>query len=119
LVPGVVPEPYWDFNMGMDFNQYKIKKKIESAIKLSLKDEEIKSAVKGLKYDPEQVFHLRMKNTKLPMIVVNTPNLAYELLICMTHTNQVTRYYDSLSGMKMSTHSLEVFNKLSGQVELP
>ena len=25
LVPGMIPEPYWDFNMGMDFNQYKIK----------------------------------------------------------------------------------------------
>lgn len=25
LVPGMLPEPYWDFNMGMDFNYYQMR----------------------------------------------------------------------------------------------
>jgi hypothetical protein len=33
LVPGMTPEPYWDFNMGMDFNYSKIKEKVDMAIK--------------------------------------------------------------------------------------
>jgi hypothetical protein len=37
----------------------------------------------------------------------------------MANTMQITKYYDALSGMKLSPNSLEVFNRLSGQVELP
>jgi hypothetical protein len=37
----------------------------------------------------------------------------------MTHTKQITKYYDALCGMKLSPNTLEVFNLLTGQVDLP
>jgi hypothetical protein len=37
----------------------------------------------------------------------------------MTNTTQITKYYDALSGMKLSPNTLEVFNRLSNFVELP
>jgi hypothetical protein len=51
--------------------------------------------------------------------VLNNPNIAFELLVCMTHTTQITKYYDSLSQLKLSPNSLTVFNRLGGHVELP
>ena len=60
-----------------------------------------------------------MTPQRLPNIVINNPNIAFELLVCMTHTTQITKYYDSLSQMKLSPNTLEVFNRLSGHVELP
>jgi hypothetical protein len=84
-----------------------------------LKDDESKSLIKGLKTDPELVFHIGMTPPKLPMLVINNPNVAYELLICMNNTMQITKYYDALSGMKLTPNSLEVFNRLSTQVDLP
>lgn len=92
---------------------------------MTLKDDELKILIKGLRADPEMVvFHTGNGQSvitpqKLPSLVVNNPNVAYELLICMTNTTQITKYYDALSGMKLSPNTLEVFNRLSGQVELP
>lgn len=105
--------------MGQDFNYSLVKHYLNKAVKLTLKDDELKCLLKGLKTDPELVFHIGMTPQKLPSLVVNNPNVAYELLICMTNTTQITKYYDALSGMKLSPNTLEVFNRLSGQVELP
>ena len=58
LVPGMLPEPYWDFNMGQDFNYFLMRQYLNKAIKMGLKDEELKNLIKGLKTDPELVFHI-------------------------------------------------------------
>jgi hypothetical protein len=91
-----------------------VKNYLSKAIRLPLKDDEMRSLIKGLRTDPELVFHIGMTPLKLPQLVVNNPNVAYELLICMTNTTQITKYYDALSGMKLSPNNLEVFNRLSG-----
>ena len=91
-----------------------MKQYLNKAIKVPLKDEESRNLIKGLKTDPELVFHIGMTPQKLPSLVVNNPNVALELLICMTNTMQITKYYDALSGMKLATNTLEVFNRLSG-----
>ena len=71
LIPGMLPEPYWDFNMGMDFNYYQMRQYLNLAVKTTLKDEEVKKLIKGLKTDPELVFHIRMSPQKLPSLVMN------------------------------------------------
>eukprot|EP00347_Sterkiella_histriomuscorum_P008145 403346208 len=119
LVPGMLPEPYWDFNMGMDFNYYQMRQLLNLAVKTQLKDEEQKKLIKGLKTDPELVFHIRMTPQKLPSLIMNNQHIALELLICMTTTMRITDYYDVLSSMKLSSNSIEVFNRLSNTVELP
>lgn len=60
-----------------------------------------------------------MHPAKLPELLINNPPIALELLICMTNTAEITKYYDVLSSMKLSTCLLEVFNGLSTNVELP
>ena len=119
LIPGILPEPYWDFNMSQDFNYSLMRQYLSKAIRMPLKDDENKNLIKGLKTDPELVFHIGMTPQKLPALIVHNQNIAYELLICMTNTMQITKYYDALSGMKLSPNTLEVFNRLSGVVELP
>mmetsp|Transcript_17824 Transcript_17824/g.24691 ORF Transcript_17824/g.24691 Transcript_17824/m.24691 type:complete len:317 (+) Transcript_17824:294-1244(+) len=119
LVPGMLPEPYWDFNMGQELNYGQMKKYLDRACKMPLKENEQKHLVKGLNTDKELVFHIGMSPKRLPDLVIHNANIAYELLICMTHTSEITKYYDTLSSMKLSTNSLEVFNRLSQYVELP
>ena len=53
---------------------------------MSLKDDEQKILIRALKIDPELVFHIGMTAQRLPNIVINNPNIAFELLVCMTHT---------------------------------
>mmetsp|Transcript_17583 Transcript_17583/g.12536 ORF Transcript_17583/g.12536 Transcript_17583/m.12536 type:complete len:88 (+) Transcript_17583:896-1159(+) len=65
------------------------------------------------------VFHLNLQSYKLPSLVLNCSSIALEVLICLTRNAQVYKYYEALQLMKLSTHSLEVFNKLSVIVELP
>lgn len=105
--------------MSFDINTNNMRALLSKAVKMSLKDEEYKTLSRALKIDSEIVFHIGMTPQRLPSLVINNPNIAYELLICMTHTTQITKYYDALSGMKLSPNTLEVFNRLSGQVELP
>ncbi len=105
--------------MGQDFNYFSMRQNLSKAIKMQLKDDEHKNLIKGLKTDPELVFHIGMTPQKLPALIVHNQNIAYELLICMTHTMQITKYYDSLAEMKLSPNTLEVFNRLSSAVELP
>lgn len=60
-----------------------------------------------------------MSPAKLPELLINNPAIALELLLCMTNTAEITKYYDVLASMKLSTALLEVFHGLSRQVELP
>lgn len=60
-----------------------------------------------------------MTPQKLPPIVIHNPSLAYELLICMNNTKNITKYYDQLAGMRLTPNTLEVFNQLSESVDLP
>jgi len=82
------------------------------ACKTGLKSNEEKWLIKTLHLDKEQVFHINMTPSKLPDILINNPNIALELLICMNNTAQIARYYDILASMKLSTNLLEVFNQL-------
>lgn len=36
LIPGVVPEPYWDINMGQDFNIAQLKYYLNKALRVQL-----------------------------------------------------------------------------------
>lgn len=56
---------------------------------------------------------------KLADLINHNQAIAQELLVCMTHTNQIQQYYEALQEMKLSSNSLEVFSQLSQAVELP
>jgi hypothetical protein len=90
-----------------------MRKYLHRATKHSLKVNEAKQLSRALYADKELVFHIDMTPAKLPELLINNPGIALELLICMTNTAEITKYYDVLSCMKLSTHLLEVFNGLS------
>ncbi len=62
---------------------------------------------KGFNNDKELVFHIKMTAAKLPDLLINSHVVALELLVCMTNTAEITKYYDALSSMKLSTPLLE------------
>jgi hypothetical protein len=40
LIPGMLPEPYWDYTMCQDVSTATVRSLLSKAIKMSLKDEE-------------------------------------------------------------------------------
>lgn len=119
LIPGIVPEPYWDINMGMEFNFAQLKYFMNKALKASLVQREIEHIQKAFRNDPELVLHVGMSPQKLEHLIERNVYVATEFLVCMTHTNQIQKYYDALQDIKLSSNSLEVFSKISTAVELP
>lgn len=119
LIPGMLPEPIWEYSMCYDLSTANLRVLLNKAVKMGLKDEETRALIKALKVDPELIFNIGMTPQKLPSLVINNSQVAFELLIIMTNTTQITKYYDALSGMKLSPNTLEVFNRLSNHVELP
>jgi len=41
LIPGIVPEPYWDINMGLEFNFAELKFYLNKALRMPLSQREI------------------------------------------------------------------------------
>lgn len=120
LIPGMVPEPYWDINMGQEFNFAQLKQYLNKALKMPLSPKEIEHIQRAIKNDQELVLHVGMTPNKLADLITYNMNVASDLLITMTNNNQLTDYYDALlKDVKVTSNSLEVFAKLSSSVELP
>jgi hypothetical protein len=60
-----------------------------------------------------------MTPAKLPDLITNNHSIALELLVSMTNTSEITKYYDVLSSIKLQTNLLEVFNQMTHHVEFP
>ena len=120
LIPGMLPEPYWDFNMATEqFNYAQMKKYLNRAFKMALKPAESDQLRKSLRADKEMVFHIDMCPSKLPDLVTHNPMIAREILIYMTNSQEISKYYDMLSQMKLSISLLEVFDGVQHHVDIP
>lgn len=49
---------------------------------------------------------------KLSDLITHNHTIATEFIVCMTHTNEIQKYYDALTDIKLSSNSLEVFAKM-------
>ena len=96
-----------------------MKKYLHRATKYTLKNPDQTNLISTLHKDKELVFHIDMTPSMLPDLITNNVPVAIELLICMTNTAEITKYYDVLNNMKMSVSLLEVFNGVAQMVEFP
>ena len=49
---------------------------------------------------------------KLADLITHNITIAQEFLVCMTHSNEIQKYYDALRDIRLSSNSLEVFAKI-------
>ena len=117
LIPGMLPEPYWDYNLGEEPS--KVRTLLKKALKTTLEQDEEQLVMQALNKDRELVFHSYILPKDLPELVLYNPHVAFEFLLKLTHCQYIEEYYMQLVNMKMNLHSLEVFNKLTNIVELP
>lgn len=89
LIPGIVPEPYWDINMGMEFNYSQLKFFMNKALRVPLNAREADHIKLAFRNDPELVLHVGMSPNKLGDLIAHNHTVATEFLVCMTHTNQI------------------------------
>jgi hypothetical protein len=105
--------------MGAEATFTEIKKLIKKAHKMQLTQQENDVILRALQHDQELVFHIGLNPQLFHELVLNNATIAYKVLISMNFSKQIASYYDALSSMPMTVHSLEVFNNLSNDVELP
>jgi hypothetical protein len=60
LIPGMLPEPYWDYTMCQDVSTSTVRTLLSRAIKMVLKEDEERTLIRALKIDQELVFHIGM-----------------------------------------------------------
>lgn len=87
LIPGIVPEPYWDINMGQEFNIAQLKFYLQKALRTSLQEKEIDHITKAFRNDHELVLHVGMTPQKLGDLITFNHKVAHELLVIMNNTN--------------------------------
>ena len=56
---------------------------------------------------------------KLPDLVTHNPLIAKDILVYMTNSHEISKYYDMLHQMKLSISLLEVFDSVQQHVEFP
>ena len=116
----MLPEPFWDFNMTSDqFNYAQMKKYLNLACRMPLRPIEQEQLLKSLSADKELVFHIDMCPAKLPDLVTHNPRIAKDIIIYMTNTAEISKYYDMLASMRLSINLLDVFDNVQQHVSIP
>lgn len=120
LNPDDGPGLLWDATMCQEASpSAEVKDLMALAFKGPLQPEQQKLLVDRLQSDPRLVHGSGLTPPLLPDLVNNNPMLAYECLLHLMSSPQITEYLAALVNMDMSLHSMEVVNRLTTSVELP
>lgn len=84
-----------------------------------LSQEEQDTFIAAITKDPELVFHVGITPANFHELVQHNSSIAHKVLICIYFSKQIMAYFDALSAMQMTIHSLEIFSQLANEVELP
>ena len=74
-----------------------MKKYLNRACRTALKPSEADQLRKSLAADKEMVFHIDMCPAKLPDFVTHNPIIAKDILVYMTNSHEISKYYDMLN----------------------
>lgn len=69
LIPGIVPEPYWDINMGQEFNFAELKFYLNKALRVPLSTREVEHIQRAFRNDQELVLHVGFSPSKLADLI--------------------------------------------------
>lgn len=96
-----------------------MKKYLNLACRMPLRPIEQEQFLKTLRADKELVFHIDMCPAKLPDLVTHNPRIAKDMIIYMTNTAEISKYYDMLASMRLSINLLDVFDNVQQHVSIP
>ena len=117
LFPGVLPEPFWEYTLGN--NSSRVKTLMRKSLSGQLKKSNIDLIYSVMKNDPEAVLHYGIHSDDLGDLVIQNKDLAMEFLNNMASYPIITNYYMALSDTKVNLNSMELFNKLVQNHDLP
>ena len=117
LFPGVLPEPCWDYTLGN--NTSRVKTLMKKSLSGPLKKSNTELIINTFRSDPEAVLHYGIHPENLPMLIIHNKDLAMEFFNCMVPFPIITKYYMVLAQTKVNLNSMELFNKLVQNHELP
>ncbi|CAL1263244.1 unnamed protein product [Larinioides sclopetarius] len=110
----------WDMSMCVSNTAgVEAKRLMTKAFKSSLTIAQQQQLLQDLENDPKLVYHVGLTPSKLPELVENNPTIAYDVLVRLQQSTQLTEYYNVLVNMQMSLHSMEVVNRLTNTVTMP
>ena len=117
LVPGALPEPYWDYTLG--FNVPKVKSLMQRAHESPLTSENIKLILDTFSHDQEALVHCCFHPDNLPNVIVHNKEIAIDFLNRQSGFDNITEYYNIFLTTETNLNNLEVFNSLVQSTKLP
>lgn len=109
----------WDHLVGMDDPLEDVKALLESACKEPLQQQHQKQLLEKLDQHSASIAQIGLTPERLPELVENNPAVAFEVLLKLMSSSQITDYLRVLVNMENTLQSMEVVNRLTTAVELP
>ena len=110
----------WDYGMAMEEavgSEFRQLAKRAFKVPLSMPQQE--KLLTELENNPKLVYQSGLSPAKLPELVESNPRVTIEFLLKLSSSAQIREYYNVISNMPVTLHSVEVVNKLTMSCDIP
>ena len=105
----LLSEPLWDCTMCADTSRgAEVRKLFAQAVDAPLRPDQAQVIINGLREDVKLVYRCGLTPKKLPELVEHNPQIAFEVLLKLMGSSQISNYFQALVNMDVGLHSLEV-----------